>query len=57
MTRDLVLTDPFRESGRQALRHLSRIDEDERRAMLLNQRREAGVDHVPLVMRADVFEG
>ena len=47
---DRVLSEPLGEAGRQALRHLSRIDEHERRAVLLDERRQTSVDDVPLLV-------
>src|SRR5262249_53430695 len=53
---DRVLAEELRELRRDALRHLPRADEDERRAMLLRERRDARVDLGPGLVRADGLE-
>ena len=51
--RDRVLAEDLRELGADALGHLARSDEDERRAVLADQIRDAGVDLGPGLVRAD----
>jgi hypothetical protein len=53
---DDILADELGQMPRHALRHAPRVDEDERRAMLVRQRREARVDLLPDLARHDGFE-
>ena len=56
VARDAVLAKQLTETGREAFGHLARVHENERRAMLLDERRHAGVDRVPLLVGTHVFE-
>ena len=56
MRRDLLLAEPLGELAGRALGHAARVDEDERRAVLLDQLGEAVVDLLPDLGRHHRFE-
>jgi hypothetical protein len=53
---DDVVADQLRQVPRHAFRHPPGVDEHERRAMLLRERRKSGVDLLPHLARHDRFE-
>ena len=53
VARDRVLAEEARELRRDALGHLARVDEDERRPVLADELRHPRVDLLPLLVRAD----
>ena len=56
MRGDVLVAQPVRETPRDALGHLARVDEDERGAVLENQRRQPVVVLLPHLARHDGFK-
>src|SRR5262249_27526130 len=53
MARDVLRAEPRAEARRDALGHLARVDEYQRRPVLANELADALVDLVPLLVRTD----